>query len=274
MRKVSLDELLSFEGLAAKQYAIIETGHDSGGYCLEVEIQAKGCVGSELYVASRRVRQDVREKCWKLDDVWLPYIEASVGSQTIMYYDRLFLGNTSFATAMAKMHQDYVFQILEEVKKEQHPLYRKFQEDLSKIIEETQCIKEAKDRKHYFGDGAFLQKYSKCDLLIFEYLCTKKMRFKLGSSEYDPDNYCTEQIDLSDKQHVDCVAGKTKGEAAFLVWYGDYLRKNGYEKKIERGITGGTYSQKVERAFRAHVETLTKPLAERYFEKVKHLSYD
>ncbi len=268
MKKVSLNELLNVEGLRAKQYAVIETGHDSGGSCIEFEVQAKGCLGNELYLASVRVRRGVQEKSWKLDDAWLPFIEARVGDQTIQYYDRLFLGNTSFAAAMGKMHQEYVLQILEEVQQKQHPLYQKFQKDLAKIIAEAPRIKEAKDRKHFFSDDSLLQTYTAQDARIFEYLCARKMHFKLGSCEYDPDNYDTENINLTDKQRVDCVAGETKEEAAFLVWYGAYLRTQGYERKIQKS----QYWQKVDKAFRAHVEKLTKPLVDRDFKKVEKLS--
>jgi len=121
--------------------------------------------------------------------------------------------------------------ILSRFKSENHFVYKEFNAYLNELIKKVPQIKKAKDKKYFFNDTKYLDKFPDLDLKIYEYLTTKEI--SVSSDEYNPNNYGVNKIKLNDRQKVDFRIGSTKEEAAFILWYHNYMLSKNYEKKIE-----------------------------------------
>ena len=230
LKKISLEEIARKKSLRNKEYLVREIDNDTGGNLFTAELQCKGSAKGIMYVSSQRFRKDEREKVC-LDKEGLPYFEKTLGPITYQVYEEIFLGNTGLGSAMTHANQKLLREILRKIKKKKHPVYQEFRSYIGKLIKEAPKIKEALDKKYFFHDERGLANFSELDLEIFKYLTAKSIRAL--SRDYDPDNHYVKNIKLHQIQHVDFYTGSTKEEAAFMLWYRNYMSSKNYRNKIE-----------------------------------------
>jgi len=265
IRKTSLEKILEIESLKNKEYLVRKTGYDVNGDLIEAELRYKGCDGEIIYVGSQRFETTDKSQKICLDKEGLPYFKTSLGPITYRIYKKIFIDNTCFGAAMGGLNQQLLIETLKRVKKEKHPVYQEFKNYVNTLIKKAPKIKEAKDKKHYFNDESDLANYSELDLKIFEYLTAKDITF--SRDDYNPNNYDVDDISLSQIQYVDFKTGSTKEEAAFILWYRNYMLSKGYEDKVEDQWS------KSNKALKKWINKVSKRLEANGFKRIERFTY-
>lgn len=178
IKKIPLEEILNRNSLRDKEYLVREIDLSCNNNLVTAELQCKAVDGNTIYVGSQRFSKIDADKSRKiyLDEEGLPYFKRSLGPVTYQIYEEIFIGNDGFAAAMGRENQNLLLKILKKVKEENHFVYQKFKEYIGQLIKKTPKIKEAKDKKHFFGDQTDLNKFPELDLKIFEYLAVEDRR--------------------------------------------------------------------------------------------------
>ena len=113
---VSLEEIVKLENLRDKGYLIREIDKDVNGCLTTSELQCRGYNDEGIYVSSQIFsRAGEREKIC-LDPEGLPYYQKTLGPITYNIYEKIFLYNTGFGSAMAHLNQKLLLEILKEIK--------------------------------------------------------------------------------------------------------------------------------------------------------------
>ncbi len=220
---ISLEELIK-KNVTHQTYKITEKKHPSGEV-YEVSIIATAVDGNRKYAAEKDISIYQRNEKLVLDKDGLPYYEGHIGNVPYRRHDDIFWGNRSFASSMGQLHQNAVFNVLGNFRKNNHPAYKAFLDSVGEVIAKLAGIKDAYDIAYYEEDKSMLQQFSEWEKKAFRYLTTTSGYSWDG---YKPANHSLKKISLAHKQHVDGISGSTKEEALFLHWYSEYLKKNNY----------------------------------------------
>jgi len=261
IKTISLDEILGLEDLIKKEYLIKTISKDDPR---EIELRYRGENKEVIYIGRKQFNNYKETKEILMDDEGLPYFKIVLGPIEYNIYEKIFLGNTDFGSAMGGLNQKLLLNIFNRIKKENHQIDRKFRDYIYELIKKAPEIKEALNKKYYFENEEALKEFSNLDLEIFKYLTAKNFTFRSGA--YNPDNYCIDDINLNDEQKIDCFNGESKEEAAFIVWYRNYMKSKNYQAKIENPWIRSSI------ALTEWINKIVKELESKSFKKVERLS--
>jgi len=212
---------------------ILKTRVDDGVFCLEesgccsasCEIRAVGLLNGEL-IAAKKTWELIRRGALAIDEEGLPCYDSESCGKNVKEYDEAFLGNYQWAMAMGRMHQTLIETIQALVLKENQEVKKRYTD--FKNIELPRKLAEAKNR-----------------LKLAEYA---------GKEPNYADEQLIEAANRAERIHKHTTR-KDKSEL-FRIWYVDYIKSKGYEKKIKE--THQLYKFDVEKYLSSEISQLKR----------------
>jgi len=169
--------------------------------CTDFEIRAVGVVKGSL-IAGRKSREMVRRGPLTFDEKGLPCYSSEFCGESVNEYDRLFLGNYHMFLAWGRKHEE----LMESVR----PIALKENEKIRQLYAEFKTTK------------------------LHGMVAQAKERIKIAEYSDTEPNYADELlVEAASKAERSHKHTSRKDESnLFRLWYVDYIRSKGYEKKL------------------------------------------
>ncbi len=241
LEEISLERLYKINGLEDKEVVLEYPPNLWSSY----KLMYKAKKGDIFYIGTKKLEEEITEKVC-LDSEGLPYKEVSISMNNIEpikfnSYEKIFLSNTSFASAMSHTHQKLLENIFGNIEDSSNPLYIEFGLFLNNFSQRIPIIREALQREKYFRDLTEIKKISETDLRIFYDIIGKREKIKWNDNNK---------------------------KLAFEIWYRSYMDSKGYEEKIT------DYPKLRKKVINELLEKIIKDIESHGFKRVGRLTLD